>query len=153
LLNHGWPGSFLEFVPLIKPLTLKATTSTGKPVSFHAIVPSLPGYGFSTQPPENWTADDTARVYHTLMTDVLGYRTFATHGTDLGAPVSYTLYDRFNASTRAAHFAFIPFYPLNADQLAVENIALSPLEQFELGRGREWEAIGNGYYIEHSTKV
>jgi len=152
LLNHGWPGSFLEFVPLIKPLTLKNKTSTGKPVSFHVIVPSLPGYAFSTQPPANWTAGDTARVFHTLMTDVLGYKTFATHGTDWGSAISYPLYDQFNTSVRAAHFAFIPFFPLTPAQLAAENITLSPLETFEANHGAEWGVSGNGYFIEQSTK-
>ncbi|KAK0648103.1 Alpha/Beta hydrolase protein [Cercophora newfieldiana] len=152
LLNHGWPGSFLEFAPLIKPLTLKQNTSTGKPVSFHVIVPSLPGYAFSTPPPANWTADDTARVYNTLMTEVLGYKTFATHGTDWGSAISYSLYDNFNSSVRAAHFAFIPFFPLGPDQLAAENITLSPLEQFEANRVVEWGTTGNGYFVLQSTK-
>jgi pimeloyl-ACP methyl ester carboxylesterase len=90
LMNHGWPGSFLEFVPVIRPLTQKSKTASGKSVSFHVVVPSLPGYVFSSAPGANWTLDDTARVFNTLMMEVLGYETFATHGTDLGCGVSYS---------------------------------------------------------------
>jgi hypothetical protein len=87
------------------------------------------------------------------MTEVLGYKTFSAHGTDLGAPVAYTMYDQFNASTRAAHFAFIPFFPLTPAQLAAENITLSPLEEFEENRFVEWSSTGNAYFLEHTTKV
>jgi len=155
LLIHGWPGSFLEFTAIIKPLTAKSTTSsTGKPVSFNVIIPSLPGFAFSSPPPANWTNDDTARVFNTLMTSVLGYKTYATHGTDWGAAVAYSLYDNFNSTVRAGHFAFIPFFPLMPDQLAAENISLNTeLERFEEERFVEWSTTGNGYFIEQTTKV
>lgn len=153
LLNHGWPGSFLEFVPVINNLTQKATTSTGKPISFHVIVPSLPGFAFSSAPPANWTVDDTARVFNTLMTKVLGYETFATFGTDFGAGPAYSLYDNYNSSTRAAHFAFLPFSCLTPDQLAAENITLSTLEQSEEQNFVTWSTTGNAYFSEQVTKV
>ncbi|QYS95404.1 EHN domain-containing protein [Trichoderma simmonsii] len=152
LLNHGWPGSFLEFLPVINNLTQKATTSTGKPISFHVIVPSMPGFAFSSPPPANWTVDDTARVFNTLMTKVLGYETFATFGTDFGAGPAYSLYDNYNSSTRAAHFAFLPFFPLTPDQLAAENITLSKLEQSEEQNFVTWSTTGNAYFSEQATK-
>ncbi|KAK3368428.1 Alpha/Beta hydrolase protein [Podospora didyma] len=154
LLLHGWPGSFLEFVPIIKPLTAKnATSSTNKPVSFHVVVPSLPGFAFSSAPPANWTNEDTASVFNTLMTSVLGYKTYATHGTDWGSDIAYSLYGSFNSTVRASHFAFIPFFPLTPDQLAAENISLdTDLEKFEEGRFVEWSLTGNGYFVEQTTK-
>jgi len=155
LLLHGWPGSFLEFAPIIKPLTTTSPTpSTGKPVSFNVIVPSLPGFAFSSAPPANWTNTDTARVFNTLMTSVLGYKTYATHGTDWGSEVAYSLYSGFNSSVRAGHFAFIPFFPLTPEQLAAEGVTLdTELERFEEGRFVEWSATGNGYFVEQGTKV
>lgn len=153
ILNHGWPGSFLEFTPIIKQLTQTAKTSTGKSVSFNVVVPSLPGFAFSSSPPGNWTLDDTARVYNTLMTQVLGYKTFAAHGTSHGAPVTFTLYDVFNTSTRAAHLVFIPFLPTPMEQIAAMNITLSPLEQFELKRSTDWGTTGLAYFLEHTTRV
>jgi pimeloyl-ACP methyl ester carboxylesterase len=93
LLVHGWPGSFLECAPIIDQLTKGATTSTGKTVSFDVIIPSLPGFAFSSPPPPSWAITDTARILNTLMVDVLGYETYAIHGTDWGSTVSNTMYD------------------------------------------------------------
>jgi pimeloyl-ACP methyl ester carboxylesterase len=153
LLLHGWPGSFLEFVPIINELTEKATTAAGKKVSFDVIVPSLPGYAFSSVPPVEWTIADTARVFDTLLTKVLGYDTYATFGTDWGAGVAYSLYGQFNMTVRAAHLAFLPFSPLSSEQLAAENITLSPLEEYEQANAEEWTRSGEGYFVEQTTKV
>lgn len=139
---------------MIDNLTEQARTSTGTLVSFHVIVPSLPGFAFSSAPPANWTVDDTARVFHTLMTEVLGYKTFATFGTDFGSGPAYSLYDNFNRSTRAAHFAFLPFFPLTPDQLAAQNITItSPLEHSEEQRLVSWLTTGNAYFAEQATKA
>ncbi|KAK4075360.1 uncharacterized protein Triagg1_4481 [Trichoderma aggressivum f. europaeum] len=128
ILYHGWPGSFLEFIPIIKGLTQKAKTSTGKRVSFDVVVPSLPGFAFSSAPGANWTVDDSARVFNTLMTKVLGYKTYAVHGTDWGTGVAW-------------------------EQLKAENITLNtPLDQFEEQRYVDWSATGSAYFSEESTK-
>jgi pimeloyl-ACP methyl ester carboxylesterase len=100
ILVHGWPGiillsisvmkltgylragSFQEFLPVIKPLTQSWTSPTGKKLSYNVVVPSLPGFVFSSAPPLDWTVNDTARIFNTLMTDVLGYSTYAVHSTD-----------------------------------------------------------------------
>nr|POE88364.1 putative epoxide hydrolase [Quercus suber] len=154
LLEHGWPGSFLEFIPTIKALTTRAKISNGKTVSFHVVVPSLPGFAFSEAPPANWTVDDTGRLHHTLMTKVLGYETFAVHGTDFGVGPAYSLYDGSNQTARAAHFAFLPFIPLLPEQLAERNISLqSSLEEFEEQRLFEWATTGNAYFQEQVTKA
>ncbi|PVH93144.1 alpha/beta-hydrolase [Periconia macrospinosa] len=153
LLNHGWPGSFLEFTPIIKELTQSAKTSTGKRVSFHIVVPSLPGFAFSSAPPANWTLEDTARVQHTLMTEILGYERFATHGTDYGSGPAYTLYANYSQSTRAAHFTFVPFLPLLPEQLAESNITLNgSLEKAEQSNALVWRTTGSAYFSEQATK-
>ncbi|KAJ7680814.1 epoxide hydrolase 1 [Mycena polygramma] len=151
ILLHGWPGSFHEFGPVIKPLT-QSSTLTGKNVSFHVVVPSLPGFVFSSAPPANWTVDDTARVFNTLMVEVLGYSTYAVHSTDWGAVVGYSLYTSFNTSVRAAQFVFIPFFPPSAQEIAQNNITLSPIQEVTEQRFIAWTASGNGYFIEQATK-
>ncbi|KAK5722487.1 hypothetical protein LTR15_005718 [Elasticomyces elasticus] len=152
ILCHGWPGSFLEFEPIIKSLAEQAQTSTNKSISFNVVVPSLPGLAFSTAPPANWTIDDTARAYHTLMTKVLGYKTFAVFGTDWGCGPSFGLYRDYTASTRAAHFAFIPFLPSTSEELKSDNITLNSLEEFEEATSEAWLTTGAAYFAEHSTK-
>lgn len=153
LLAHGWPGSFLEFVPIITELTKSAVTTTGKNVSFHVVVPSLPGFAFSTRPPENWTAErDTARVFNTLMIDVLGYDKYAVFGTDWGAAPTYGMYEFFNDTCRAGHFAFLPFFPPTFQQLSARNISLDPLETIEQQITVDWSVTGNSYLLEQTTK-
>ncbi|KAJ5890505.1 uncharacterized protein N7473_006733 [Penicillium subrubescens] len=153
LLVHGWPGSFLEFAPVIKELTKETTTATGKKVSFDVVVASLPGFAFSSVPPVNWTAADTARVFNTLITKVLHYDTYATFGTDWGAGIAYSMYAQFNSTVRAVSLDFLPFYPYTSDQLAAENITLSPLEEYEQAAAIEWNNSGEGYFIEQTTKA
>ena len=153
LLNHGWPGSFLEFIPAINPLTSLSRTPAGKPVSFDVIIPSLPGFAFSSVPPANWTLDDTARIFNTLMTNVLGYKTYAAHGTDYGNNVAYSLYNNFNKTVRAVHLLGVPFAPLSPAAMAEQNITLTPEEQIQEDLTLELIATGLGYSVEQSTKV
>jgi pimeloyl-ACP methyl ester carboxylesterase len=153
ILFHGWPGSYLEFLPLVSDLTKKGKTPSGESVSFDVIIPSLIGFGLSSAPPANWTTLDSARVFNTLMTDVLEYKTYATHGTDWGCSVAYHLYNSYNTTVRASQLVFLPFFPLTPDQLAAEGIALDELEEFEEGGFTEWSTNGQAYFQQESTKV
>lgn len=130
MLLHGWPGSFLEILPVIKPLTEKAKASTGRDVSFDIVVPSLPGFAFSQAPSADWTVVDTTCIFHVLIIDVLGYPTFAVNGTDWGSGIAYALYEQHPVTTRGVHFSMIPFMPLLQDQLSARGIDLTPEEQF-----------------------
>lgn len=88
------------------------------------------------------------------MREVLGYDQFATFGTDWGCAPAYSLYENFNTSTRAAHFAMLPFYPLNSTELITQNITLSSrLQQFEEQRSMDWLTSGNAYFLEQTTRV
>ncbi|KAJ6594576.1 Alpha/Beta hydrolase protein [Mycena capillaripes] len=152
LLLHGWPGSFHEFLPVVKPLTQSSKSASGRTVSFNVVVPSLPGFVFSSAPPANWTADDTARIFNTLMTEVLGYSTFAVHGTDWGSTVGYSLYSSFNTTVRAAQFVFLANFPPSAQELAENNITLSALQKVTQQRNIEWNNTGSAYFLEQTTK-
>ncbi|KAJ6490831.1 Alpha/Beta hydrolase protein [Mycena sanguinolenta] len=152
ILLHGWPGSFQEFAPVIKPLTQSWTSSTGKSVSYNVVVPSLPGFVFSSAPPANWTVDDTARIFNTLMTDVLGYSTYALHGTDWGSAVGYSLYSFFNATVRAAHFSFLPIFPPSAQEIAASNITLSAQQNVTEQRYIDFITSGMDFFTEQTNK-
>lgn len=77
IFSHGWPGSFFEADLLLDRLT----KPNDEGFSFHVVVPSLVGYGLSGGPPrKGWTLEDTARLFDKLMTDVLGYESYAAHG-------------------------------------------------------------------------
>ncbi|KAJ7131762.1 Alpha/Beta hydrolase protein [Mycena crocata] len=152
ILLHGWPGSFHEFVPVINPLTETSTNATGDKISFHVVVPSLPGFVFSSPPPANWTVDDTARIFNTLMTEVLGYPTYTLHGTDWGSVVGYSLYSSFNATVRAAHLTFIPFNTPTPQDIADNNITLSDEQKVAQGRAVDWATSGTGYFVVQAGK-
>ncbi|EJD51852.1 alpha/beta-hydrolase [Auricularia subglabra TFB-10046 SS5] len=82
LLLHGWPGTFYDFHKVIEPLT-RPTVPGSQP--FHVVIPSLPGYFLSTYPARSgFTLVDTARIFHKLMTQVLGYERFMCQGGDWG---------------------------------------------------------------------
>ncbi|KAK6981499.1 epoxide hydrolase domain protein [Favolaschia claudopus] len=170
ILLHGWPGeyivsqsilpldetefvliyagSFHEYLPVVKPLT--ETSSTG--VSYHVVVPSLPGFSFSSPPPLNWTIHDTARIFNTLMTKVLGYERYALHGSDWGSGVGYSMYNSFNTSVRAAHFVFLPFLPPSLAEIKENNITLTEDQKVTVERVEEWNAGDSGYFVVQATK-
>ncbi|KAJ7580721.1 Alpha/Beta hydrolase protein [Mycena floridula] len=155
MLLHGWPSSFYEFNRVIKPLTqLAATTSNGTnfTVSYDIVVPSLPGFAASSGPPANWTIEDTARVFNTLMVDVLGYETYALHGTDWGAIVGYAAYSQFPRTVRAAQLTYVPFFPPSAQDIADAGITLNAFGHFAQARFVDWTLTGTGYSVEQTTK-
>ena len=86
ILTHGWPGSVVEFLDLIEPLTDPAA-----PITFDLVIPSLPGFGWSGPTPDaGWGPRRIARAWATLMRG-LGYDRYAAAGNDWGSPISIEL--------------------------------------------------------------
>ena len=87
LLVHGWPGSFVEFVRLVGPLTDPRARGGHPGDAFHLVIPCIPGFGYSTPVGETgWTTGRTARAFAELMRR-LGYERYGAHGSDMGAGV------------------------------------------------------------------
>ena len=88
IMTHGWPGSVMELLETVGPLT-DPTAHGGKAEdAFHLVLPSLPGYGFSAEPTElGWDHVRTAQAWAELMTR-LGYTRYVAQGGDLGAIVT-----------------------------------------------------------------
>jgi pimeloyl-ACP methyl ester carboxylesterase len=88
IMTHGWPGSVIELLEVVGPLT-DPTAHGGTPdEAFHLVLPSLPGYGFSGEPAElGWDLGRTAGAWAELM-DRLGYARYVAQGGDLGAIVT-----------------------------------------------------------------
>jgi len=88
IVTHGWPGSIIEQMKIIDPLT-NPTAHGGKAEdAFHLVIPSMPGYGFSGKPTETgWDTVRIARAWVVLMKR-LGYKKFVAQGGDWGSPVS-----------------------------------------------------------------
>src|SRR5947199_7541002 len=88
IMTHGWPGSVIELLETIGPLT-DPTAHGGTPGdAFHLVLPSVPGYGFSGEPTElGWDADRIARAWAELMRRI-GYTRYVAQGGDVGAYVT-----------------------------------------------------------------
>lgn len=91
ILTHGWPGSIVEFLKLIGPLTDPVAFGGTVEDSFDVVVPSLPGFGFTEKPTRTgWTVSRVARAWVELMRR-LGYQRWAAQGGDWGAVVTTAL--------------------------------------------------------------
>lgn len=92
ILIHGWPWTFNDWSKVVRPLADPASFGGDPADAFDVIVPSLPGFGFSTPVTRgdlnHWKIAD---IFHTLMTDVLGYSRYAAGGSDYGSLISSQL--------------------------------------------------------------
>src|SRR5436190_6982685 len=116
LITHGWPGSHYEFWRAIEKLAYPSRFGGDPKDAFDLIVPSLPGFGFSSKPTKPIGQRTTARLFNTLMTEVLGYRTYLAQGGDWGAMVTSWLARDHGASTRAIHLNMLGFRPPGGPQ-------------------------------------
>src|SRR5512132_1358736 len=88
IVNHGWPGSIIEQLKIIDPLTDPTAHGASESDAFHVVIPSLPGYGFSGKPTEpGWDPAHIARAWIALMKR-LGYTHFVAQGGDWGAQIT-----------------------------------------------------------------
>ncbi len=111
LISHGWPGSFYELLGIVDALAHPENHGAADAPAFDVIVPSLPGYGFSSAPAAPITPKDMARVLHVLMTDVLGYDSYATQGGDWGSVVTAWMAQANPEQVRASHFNMLGLIP------------------------------------------
>ncbi|KAL3151609.1 hypothetical protein ABBQ38_012601 [Trebouxia sp. C0009 RCD-2024] len=101
IFSHGWPGSFMEAFKIIPRLT------AGKPQAFHVVVPSLPGFGFSSAPKTvGFGAAEIAKTYNGLM-QALGYTSYVAQGGDYGSAVTCCLGSGFPKHCKAIHLNFV----------------------------------------------
>src|SRR5271167_554965 len=85
IMTHGWPGSVIELLDSVGPLTDPAAHGGSAEDAFHLVLPSLPGYGFSAEPTEvGWDPGRVARAWAELM-NRLGYARYVAQGGDIGA--------------------------------------------------------------------
>jgi pimeloyl-ACP methyl ester carboxylesterase len=91
LMTHGWPGSIVELLKVIEPLTDPTAHGGAAEDAFHLVLPTLPGYGYSGKPTSTgWNPARIARAFHTLMLR-LGYGRYVSQGGDWGAIISEVL--------------------------------------------------------------
>ena len=111
LLSHGWPGSHYEFWGAIEKLAWPSRHGGDAADAFDLVIPSLPGFGFSSKPARPFGQRATARLFNTLMTEVLGYETYLAQGGDWGALVTSCLGVDHAATVKAIHVNMIGLRP------------------------------------------
>ena len=88
IISHGWPGTIVEFIEFIDLLAHPEKHGGKVEDAFDVVAPSLPGFGFSGPPPRPYGPRKMADIFNTLMTDVLGYKTYIAQGGDWGGAIS-----------------------------------------------------------------
>jgi pimeloyl-ACP methyl ester carboxylesterase len=150
---HGWPGSIVEFMNVIGPLTDPRQHGADAADAFHLVIPSMPGYGFSGPTREaGWSTSRVANAWKDLM-QALGYQRYGAQGGDWGAFVAPEL-GRIDAEhvvgvhVNAATFGFIPLGPVSDEELS----SLSDLERARLARLNNFKNDMNGYFQIQATR-
>ncbi|HWE69465.1 MAG TPA: epoxide hydrolase [Acidimicrobiales bacterium] len=106
VLTHGWPWTFWDFAKVIGPLSDPVAHGGDEADAFDVVVPSLPGYGFSTPLPRTGISfTTTADLWARLMTEVLGYPRFVAHGSDFGMFVAAQLGHKYAGQVAGIHLA------------------------------------------------
>jgi pimeloyl-ACP methyl ester carboxylesterase len=148
IMTHGWPGSVVELLETVGPLT-DPTAHGGRPEdAFHLVLPSLPGYGFSGEPAElGWENGPIARAWAELMTR-LGYPRYVAQGGDVGAAVTDAMGRQGPEGLLGIHVNLLALAIGLKDQLPAESeqerAAHAALETFTTD--------GFGYFLEQSTR-
>jgi microsomal epoxide hydrolase len=111
LLAHGWPGSHYEFWQAAEPLAFPSRFGGDPADAFDVVIPSLPGYGFSSKPAAPVGQRLTGRLFHTLMTETLGYDRYLAQGGDWGSLVATWMAVDHPGHVRGLHLNMLGLTP------------------------------------------
>lgn len=148
LITHGWPGSVYEFWKSVEPLAYPSRYGRAKEDAFDLIIPSLPGYGWSSKPAKPIGQRATAALWDKLMTGVLGYETYLAQGGDWGALVTSWLgvnHGLGKGGCKAIHLNMIGLRPTPATPQSDEEIKWIQDTQARM-------AVAGSYFQQQATK-
>ena len=146
IMTHGWPGSVIELLETIGPLTDPTAHGGTAEDAFHLVLPSVPGYGFSPEPTElGWWAGRVAQAWPELMRR-LGYRRYVAQGGDVGAAVT-------DAMGRIAPEGLLGIHTnLFVPALGGTMPSDTEQERAAIAQITEFRATGFGYFLEQATR-
>jgi pimeloyl-ACP methyl ester carboxylesterase len=148
IMTHGWPGSVIELLDTVGPLTDPTSYGGTAADAFHLVLPSLPGYGFSGEPAEpGWESGRIARAWAQLM-ERLGYTRYVAQGGDVGASVTDAMGRQAPAGLIGIHLSLLSGALGIADRLP----ATSEQERAAHTALATFRASGFGYFLEQSTR-
>ena len=153
ILLHGWPGSVVEFLDVIGPLSDPRAHGLDPAQAFHLVIPSLVGFGFSTPVSgPGWSALRMAEAFTTLMAG-LGYSRYGVQGGDWGSYIGPLMGGLARDSVIGVHvnataFGFMPGKNMTDEEFA----SLTDLERTKVALAREWAAEKTGYFKVQGTR-
>jgi pimeloyl-ACP methyl ester carboxylesterase len=135
IITHGWPGSVIEMLGVIGPLTDPTSHGGSADDAFDVVIPSIPGYGFSAEPEEpGWDSGRIAQAWIDLM-DRLGYTSYVAQGGDQGAGVTDAMGRIAPDALLGVHFNFLDAVPRELLMAALNlRLAFSHDDQEQLGK-------------------
>ena len=147
IMTHGWPGSVIELLGSIGPLTDPTAHGGSAEDAFHLVLPSVPGYGFSGEPAElGWDSGRTATAWGVLM-ERLGYTHYVAQGGDVGAAVSDAMGRQAPTGLAGIHTNL--FVPALAGASLPQNTDEERAAEAQMAAFRQ---TGFGYFIEQATR-
>jgi pimeloyl-ACP methyl ester carboxylesterase len=148
IMTHGWPGSVVEQIDTVGPLTDPTAHGGSADDAFHLVLPSLPGYGFSGRPTElGWNLPRVARAWAELMKR-LGYTRYVAQGGDVGAGVTDAMGRLGSEGLIGIHTNLL--VPALNDPAALP--ADTEQERAALAAIKTFQTSGNGYFVEQATR-
>ena len=134
VITHGWPGSVLEMLEVIGPLTDPTAHGGNAEDAFHVVIPSIPGYGFSGKPTEvGWDSGRIAAAWAELMSR-LGYTRYVAQGGDQGAGVTDAMGRQAPHGLLGVHFNFLDAIPKELLTAALSLRIFTHEEREQLGK-------------------
>jgi pimeloyl-ACP methyl ester carboxylesterase len=148
VMTHGWPGSVIELLETIGPLTDPTAHGGQAEDAFHLVLPSIPGYGFSGEPTEvGWDPGRVGRAWAELMSR-LGYTRYVAQGGDVGSAVTDAMGRQAPEGLIGIHINLLLAALAIADQLPAE----SEEERAARDAGAAFRTTGSGYFLEQATR-
>jgi pimeloyl-ACP methyl ester carboxylesterase len=150
IMTHGWPGSIVELLETVGPLTDPTAYGGRAEDAFHLVLPSIPGYGFSDEPTElGWGPIRIGQAWDELMRR-LGYARYVAQGGDVGSQVTDAMGRLGLTGLLAIHTNLLT--PALGDATALSASPPTKEEQAALDQLATFGASGNGYFIEQATR-
>ncbi len=150
VMTHGWPGSIIELLETIDPLTDPTAHGGNEEDAFHLVLPSIPGYGFSDEPKElGWGPIRIGRAWHQLMRR-LGYTRYVAQGGDVGSQVTDAMGRLSLDGLLGIHTNLLT--PALGDANALCASPPTEEEQAALDQLDAFHATGTGYFVEQATR-
>src|SRR4051812_31441681 len=148
IMTHGWPGSVIELLETVGPLTDPTAHGGRAEDAFHLVLPSLPGYGFSGEPTElGWESGRIGQAWAELM-NRLGYTRYVPQGGDVGAAVTDAMGRQASKGLLGIHINLLIASIGLGDQLPAE----SEQERAAHDAVKTFTTDGFGYFLEQSTR-